>query len=149
MGCEEGFFVANPPVALSEGDGDRAGAGTNKSLFIEHDMQIAAIHKRTFGPLINCIEHAKHLCAHKCIIPINQHNNLALFTMPMNRIIDIFQGKHIFLVDNDLDLALWDAFFLYISFDVVAGAVRGVVVDVDYVVVGVVLHEEGVQVAKV
>lgn len=69
--------------------------------------------------------------------------------MPMNGIIDIFQCKHIFLVDNDLDFALWDAFFLDIPFDVIAGAVGGVVVDVDYVVVGVVLHEEGVQVAKV
>lgn len=67
----------------------------------------------------------------------------------MNSIVNVVHGFLVLVIDEHLDFVRGDAALLDIFFDVFASLVWGGVIDVDDMVVLVVLHENGVEVAEV
>ena len=91
----------------------------------------------------------QHLPPVERVVPVNQPHNFPIRTLFMDLFVNVLHGLLVGRVDDDFDFVFGDGLVAQVLLDVVASAVGGVVVDVHDVVISVILHEHGVEVAEV
>ncbi len=114
----------------------------NFSSRVRIDFKKITVHHNRFVLMEDSIVQFKHLPSNQWVIAINQADNLSLLTMFMHALINVLKGLLAEWVNDDLDFLGWDCFFIYILLDKLSGVFWGMVIDVDYTIVLIILHED-------
>ena len=99
--------------------------------------------------LINCVIKSQYVSANKRIITINDDHHLSRITVFVNSHVKVVHGLSIFFVDDDLNVLLRYFFIFEIFFHILSCFIRWTIINVDYMIIVIILHENGVQVSQV
>ena len=101
--------------------------------------QKLSIYNRRLVLLIICVEYGEHLSANDHIVTIDQDHDFSGLAKVVACNINVVTVSHVFGISDDGVHGRWNLVLYHVLFGIFAISIRGSVINIDHMVIGVLL----------